>query len=72
MNWKDKDICVDGYKLPIPDGNTTVYDCFGSSHPSGFNALLCDGSVRFIPYTVEKIVIMSLSHKSDGNNFKMP
>ncbi len=29
------------------------YSMFGSAHPSGFNAVFCDGSVRMIRYTVD-------------------
>jgi prepilin-type N-terminal cleavage/methylation domain-containing protein len=40
---------------------------FGSAHVGGMNALLGDGSVRVIRYTVDPVQFMRLSHKSDGN-----
>jgi prepilin-type N-terminal cleavage/methylation domain-containing protein/prepilin-type processing-associated H-X9-DG protein len=39
---------------------------FGSSHPSGFNALLADGSVRQIPYSVSLPVFQRFSSRNDG------
>jgi prepilin-type processing-associated H-X9-DG protein len=32
------------------DINELIYDGFGSSHPSTFNAVFCDGSVKAIRY----------------------
>jgi prepilin-type N-terminal cleavage/methylation domain-containing protein/prepilin-type processing-associated H-X9-DG protein len=41
-------------------------DLFGSSHPGRFNAVLADGSVRSISYSIEPTVFASLGNKSDG------
>jgi prepilin-type N-terminal cleavage/methylation domain-containing protein len=50
------------YSAPIGDG----LGMFGSSHPSGFNALLGDGSVRPISYTIDRVTFSLLGNKSDG------
>jgi len=61
---------------PLPDvigtnpqeGN----QCFGSSHDGGLNALLVDGSVRFIPYTIEVDLFRNLGDKADGAVVSLP
>ncbi|MCC9607602.1 DUF1559 domain-containing protein [Blastopirellula sp. JC732] len=53
---------------PQPDKiNTDGQQRFGSSHPGGFTSLLLDGSVRFIPFTVDLTVFSNLGNRSDGN-----
>jgi prepilin-type N-terminal cleavage/methylation domain-containing protein/prepilin-type processing-associated H-X9-DG protein len=52
----DRDEIRWAVEAPSPDyiGNRPEYDHrFGSAHPAGFNAVFCDGSVRFIPYTIQ-------------------
>jgi prepilin-type N-terminal cleavage/methylation domain-containing protein/prepilin-type processing-associated H-X9-DG protein len=39
---------------------------FGSSHPNGMNCAFADGSIKFIPYTVNRINFARLGHRSDG------
>ena len=39
---------------------------FGSSHAEGFNAALCDGSVRFVSYNVDFRQFRFFSNRSDG------
>jgi len=39
---------------------------FGSSHPSGCNFLLCDGSVRLISYSVSANTFALLGSRNDG------
>jgi len=39
---------------------------FGSAHATGMNALLGDGSVRFVRYGVDPVQFMRLCHRSDG------
>jgi prepilin-type N-terminal cleavage/methylation domain-containing protein/prepilin-type processing-associated H-X9-DG protein len=41
---------------------------FGSAHSSGFNALLCDGSVRLITYGIDGIQYMRLGNINDGQS----
>jgi prepilin-type N-terminal cleavage/methylation domain-containing protein/prepilin-type processing-associated H-X9-DG protein len=39
---------------------------FGSSHTGGFNAVFADGSVHFIPYSIDPATFNYLGNKSDG------
>ena len=39
---------------------------FGSTHPSGMNILLADGSVRFLGYSVDATIFNRLGHREDG------
>jgi len=39
---------------------------FGGSHPGGFTAVMCDGSVRFIRYSIDATNWMRLSLINDG------
>ncbi|PQO41366.1 DUF1559 domain-containing protein [Blastopirellula marina] len=53
---------------PLPDvNNQDGSQRFGSSHPGGFTALLLDGSVRFLPYTIDSTVFSNLGARCDGN-----
>ena len=51
-----------------PRADTRVADLrtFGSAHPSVFNAVLCDGSVRAISYNVNQDTYMRLGNRNDG------
>jgi len=54
---------------PAPDYSAATGDGerrFGSSHPSTFNALLADGSVRTISYSINLNVFKAVGAKSDG------
>lgn len=56
---------------PLPDDTAEGDGRFGGRHPGGFNALLGDGSVRFIRYSISccgsGTTFWRLGHKSDGN-----
>ncbi len=39
---------------------------FGKAHPGGFNALFCDGSVRFLKHTINEMVLRALITRNGG------
>jgi prepilin-type N-terminal cleavage/methylation domain-containing protein len=55
---------------PLPDDNADGDGRFGGLHANGFQALMGDGSVRFVPFRVQccgtATVFWMLGHKSDG------
>jgi prepilin-type N-terminal cleavage/methylation domain-containing protein len=57
-----------GYQKPAPDRfDASYYDTrFGSSHTSGFNVVLGDGSVRLISYNVTFETFRRLCVRDDG------
>jgi len=69
----DKDTIRLTTKEPDPDysGIGDGHRQFGSSHPSGFNAALADGSVRRVRYTVDLDVFRRLGNRSDGATLNM-
>jgi len=73
----DWDVIRWGYFQPIPDWNdpnpavahATNYQAhgsFGSSHTSGFNVVLADGSVRMVRFSVTLSVFQSFASRNDG------
>jgi prepilin-type processing-associated H-X9-DG protein len=36
-------------------------------HPGGINVSLCDGSVRFLPESIDPVTFWSLCVRDDGN-----
>ncbi len=44
--------------------DTEFYSSFGSSHSTGSNFAMCDGSVRSIAYTISPIVFAYLSTRN--------
>ena len=62
--------------VPKPDhNNPNVGDGqgrFGSSHPSGINVLMCDGSVRVVGFQVNKLAFHRLGYRSDGQQLDLP
>lgn len=51
---------------PLPDGFSPEVRRFGSAHPAGCYFVLCDGSVRFISYLVDRNVHRSYGNRLDG------
>jgi prepilin-type N-terminal cleavage/methylation domain-containing protein/prepilin-type processing-associated H-X9-DG protein len=68
----DQDTIRSTEQTPAPDyrggsgSNATGQFRFGSSHPGGINAVMTDGSVRFIKYTVDPRTFRLLGNKTDG------
>jgi prepilin-type processing-associated H-X9-DG protein len=61
--------------LPESDGSvdpdSNARRRFGSSHPGGFNAVLVDGSVHFIPYSIDPTVFQYLGDRADGQAIRL-
>jgi len=57
------------YLLPLRDNDVIgpTGGAFGSAHPSTWNALLADGSVRSLSYTIDPTVFSNLGNINDGN-----
>lgn len=56
---------------PSPKTGTNLWRRnFGSSHPGGMNAVLGDGSVRFIKFSVDPTAFRKISVIDDGEPFK--
>jgi prepilin-type N-terminal cleavage/methylation domain-containing protein/prepilin-type processing-associated H-X9-DG protein len=45
---------------------------FGSTHPGGMNAVMADGHVYFIPYTISDDMMRRLSDRRDGQTVELP
>ncbi len=68
-----------GYFQPNPDyldsnrnPPSPVMSAFGASHPGGFNATFCDGSVRAISFDVDLEVFKFVSSRNDGKSYELP
>ena len=76
-DWHDDQGWIDGWDpdivrytgyIPQQDaaGGVSGYE-FGSAHPAGFCALLCDGSVRHIAFNIALQTFNDLGDRRDGN-----
>jgi prepilin-type N-terminal cleavage/methylation domain-containing protein/prepilin-type processing-associated H-X9-DG protein len=52
-------------------GDTTPSHRFGSAHPSGFNVLFADGSVRHVRYSINGTTWQRACVRNDGQSFNM-
>ena len=50
----------------MPPDQIPLHAAFGSSHPGGFNAAMCDGSVRTISFDIMLDTFKNLSSRNDG------
>ena len=56
-----------GFGAPRVDrSGTALYNIFGSAHPSGWQAVLCDGSVRSLSYSIDPAIHSRLGNRRDG------
>ena len=63
----DHDVMRFTDRAPLPDPRTGDGNLrFGSSHPGGFMASLCDGSVKFIRYSIDFTTFSRLGQRNDG------
>jgi hypothetical protein len=64
------DICRTAWYAPMMDGEADRWmaaECrFGSPHPTGWNAMFCDGSVRTMSYYIDLDVHARLANRADG------
>jgi len=68
----DEDVLRTASNIPwqnrVESVNRTGPDArFGSSHPGGFNVLLCDGSARRLAYSIALDTFRNLARRADGN-----
>lgn len=69
---RDKNAIVSGSAANPNDGATVWRRYFGSSHPSGLNVVLGDGSVRFIWFQIDALAWMRACVIDDGEPTLLP
>ncbi|MGO8750958.1 MAG: H-X9-DG-CTERM domain-containing protein [Thermoguttaceae bacterium] len=81
--WDNDTICFSGiensnhaYAPVVPQSDfQTGSDCgfiFGSPHPGGMMSLLCDGSARFLSFTVNATIWQDVCSENDGQTVTLP
>jgi hypothetical protein len=70
----DHDVNRNASKQPLPDyrGSGDGNQRFGSSHPSGFQVVMGDGAVKFVPFTVNQLLFHRLGYRNDGQSASAP
>lgn len=69
----DRDVRRFTFEPPLGDQvDQEGYDRFGSGHPSTWNALLGDGSVRSLEFGIDAAVHRSLGNRKDGGPSNIP
>lgn len=57
---------------PLQDSTTQYERRFGSAHSGGLNMALCDGSVRFVSYSIDGATHRALGNRRDGKAVVVP
>lgn len=70
----DHDVNRSASKRPLPDfrGSGDGNQRFGSSHPNGFQVVMGDGAVKFIPFNVNELLFHRLGYRNDGQSASPP
>jgi len=62
-----------GHQPPVRDsGTVNTFDGFGSAHPMTFNALMCDGHVKQITYSMSTNKTAAVLTRPDGLKYNIP
>ena len=60
-----------GRRTPGTQGPHPRRERFGSAHAAGFNAVLCDGSVHMVRYTIDRRIHEALGGRNDDKRLKV-
>ena len=68
--WAGRDNTFATGYCPLPPLQDTPglndYSGFGNAHSGGLNMSLCDGSVRWVSYTIDPDIYRRLGNREDG------
>lgn len=67
--WGTTDRKLNDHDIPTTAG---TYGCFRSQHPGGVQFAIADGSVRFLPETIEHSVYQAVSTRAQGEAVSLP